>query len=543
MRKTGLLVGVAGIVLAVLGAIFYNGQSVPSVPSIPEFRVVVVGGGLAGLSAAIEAARSGAFVTIVDKEKNLGGNSAKASSGINAVGTPAQVLLHSGDSSEVFVSDTIASGHGYSDEALVRVAAEQSSAAVDFLTGLGVRLDLLSQCGGHSYARTHRQSIQPGQRATNIGFTITSALKVRTVHQARPCLPPLCRVDQPGRTGAQGYVAEKLEERITVLPHTRAVRLVREDGEQRVTGVVVVAQNETHPAFGKEVTLEADSVVLATGGYGANKELLAQHAPYAAGLSTTNGPFASGDGLAMATSAGATLNLMDRVQVHPTCFVDPTDPKAGRKFLAPEALRGSGGILLNHDGKRFVDELGLRDHVTKAIFSSCSRIDAGDLESPVIAHLLLGTDAVEKFQAANLAFYKFKKIVSEFENVEDFARERGLDAEAIRNSIRDYQLAADHGEDSFGKVTFPTSVSPDDALHAMMVTPCVHYTMGGVQIDRHARVLDSQGKPIPGLFAAGEVTGGLHGANRLAGNSLLECTVFGRIAGKGASGVANQNKD
>mmetsp|Transcript_19172 Transcript_19172/g.53823 ORF Transcript_19172/g.53823 Transcript_19172/m.53823 type:complete len:296 (-) Transcript_19172:436-1323(-) len=276
MRKTGLLVGVAGIVLAVLGAIFYNGQSVPSVPSIPEFRVVVVGGGLAGLSAAIEAARSGAFVTIVDKEKNLGGNSAKASSGINAVGTPAQVLLHSGDSSEVFVSDTIASGHGYSDEALVRVAAEQSSAAVDFLTGLGVRLDLLSQCGGHSYARTHRQSIQPGQRATNIGFTITSALKVRTVHQARPCLPPLCRVDQPGRTGAQGYVAEKLEERITVLPHTRAVRLVREDGEQRVTGVVVVAQNETHPAFGKEVTLEADSVVLATGGYGANKELLAQ---------------------------------------------------------------------------------------------------------------------------------------------------------------------------------------------------------------------------------------------------------------------------
>lgn len=173
----GVLNG-ACIAIAVLAVAFITLRlySSPSLP-LQENKVIVIGGGLAGLSAAIEAHKHGASVILIEKEARLGGNSAKASSGINAVGTPAQQAANSGDTLETFIGDTISSGGGACQKELVDTIVSKSAEAISFLTSLGVDLSVISKCGGHSYARTHRSSPPPvGQPARNIGFSITSKL-------------------------------------------------------------------------------------------------------------------------------------------------------------------------------------------------------------------------------------------------------------------------------------------------------------------------------------------------------------------------------
>uniref|UniRef100_A0A7S4UZS1 fumarate reductase (NADH) n=1 Tax=Paramoeba aestuarina TaxID=180227 RepID=A0A7S4UZS1_9EUKA len=485
------------LVVAAFGAYYYIQQSLQPT----QKTVIVVGGGLAGASAAIEAHSEGSRVIILEKEKDLGGNSAKASSGINGVGSVAQKEKGVEDDVKKFVGDVVESGHGLADEQLVQILAEQSASAIQFLTSHGVNLDVLAQLGGHSSPRTHRPSPPKDKPPVNVGFAIMRALKE--------------------------YIADLPEEEATVIKHAHVTQLLTDDknGKKRVKGVVYKNQE------GNDVEVKGDAVILTTGGYSFNTKMLEKFAPHVAHLSTTNGDFALGEGIDLAAPLSPSLRLMDQVQVHPTCFVDVNDLNSRRRFLAPEALRGSGGILLNHKGERFANELGLRDYVTKQIFQQQQ-----EEEGPATAFLLLSEEAVEIFQRPNLKFYKFKKLVREFEGgVREFAEEFNLPVERVIESIVKYQKQKEEGQDEFGKKTFPASFNVDSPVHAMVITPCIHYTMGGLQISKNGEVLDSSLEPIKGLFAAGEVTGGVHGANRLAGNSLLECTVFGRLAGENAS--------
>uniref|UniRef100_A0A7S4NZB9 fumarate reductase (NADH) n=1 Tax=Paramoeba aestuarina TaxID=180227 RepID=A0A7S4NZB9_9EUKA len=297
--------------------------------------------------------------------------------------------------------------------------------------------------------------------------------------------------------------------------------------KKAVRGVVYEDPEKT------EHRIEADAVILTTGGYSFNSEMIKQYAPHIAHLSTTNGSFAMGEGIDLAAPLTPALRLMDQIQVHPTSFVDPNDINSHFRILAPEALRGSGGILLNHEGKRFVNELGLRDYVTKQIFEHCRPIKEG---GPVVAYLLLSQEAADLFQKPNLGFYIFKKLVKEYSSVKTFGEEFGIDVAVIEESLKVYNQKKKEGGDEFGKKTFPAAFSVDEPVYAMMITSGIHYTMGGLQTNSNCEVESTHNnEPIPGLFAAGEVTGGLHGANRLGGNSLLECTVFGRMAGQQAS--------
>lgn len=497
------------------------------VPITNAGRVIVVGGGLAGLSASIEILRTGGSVIIIEKGERLGGNSAKASSGMNAAGSSPQAALLVQDKPKDLVQDTLRSGKGLSGEELVSVLAEKSGSAVDFLESFGVDLSTLSQLGGHSHPRTHRS--KPDGKPANVGWRIMSSLI--------------------------SFIESLPAEKVTLLKKTRAVDLIvapgeGPDGGDQVVGVKCQTQEDGQE---REVEVRAGAVVLATGGFGSDRDgLLAKHKPSVRHLATTNGPFATGDGVKMAEKIGAGLVHMEQVQIHPSGFVDLKDPANPTKFLAPEALRGSGGILLNSLGTRFVNELSTRDAVVERILANCEPLPeslaaaaGADLEGirssgrelPIASILLLTEAGIEMFGRSTASFYAAKGLMKRFENAKELCQEWRLPEAAVEKTFSEY---GEGGTDAFGKQTFLTKFRMEDPLWAAVVTPVLHYCMGGLQFDSYGRILRSDGTNIPGLYGAGEVTGGLHGANRLAGNSLLECVVFGRIAGSSALDFASR---
>lgn len=638
----------------------------------------------------------------------MGGNSAKATSGINGACTAAQAAAGIADSIELFEADTVASGHGLSKPELVRVLAAQSAAAIDFLKSKGVPLDAVVQLGGHSRPRTHHEPPRADGKPAPVGWDIIAALK-RAVSET-PSITVVTGVealallregggegkgegnhhDAAHVTATSASSADSSSAAVALAGAGMAAGASARPGAA-VTGVLFrrlgpapAAAAAPAPGSGPGAdasdavaapeSIAADAVVLATGGFGADHtahSLLRQYAPQLADLPTTNGAFARGDGVRMAVAAGAALEGMEHVQVHPTGFADPSGAPATTVFLGPEALRGYGGILLNHRGARFVNELDRRDAVSQAMYAHCARPVSYGGESegaswternvgrpaadappaPVIGYLVMTPAAAAKL-GPNFAFYKAKGFFSEVHGPAGVAAAIGSSASAaaVADSFAAYTAAATGGApDAYGKTVFPDSfagATNDDAmLLVAKVIPAIHYCMGGVAIAADTAVLyedaavmaalrasaaaataaahasDAAGvvsedaaaggagagagagagtglgadaylglaspvpfspvasspvpdacgsggitaggastsssgagsrgfgcpitpfgtglKPIPRLFAAGEVTGGVHGGNRLAGNSLLECAVFGRIAGARAASVSS----
>lgn len=451
--------------------------------------LTIIGAGLAGLTASLEAATLDPTLQIllVEKEKKVGGNSAKASSGINAALDAADEPL--------FTQDTLKSGGGLAVETIVDAFIPRTPGAKEFLENYDVDLSVISQLGGHSAARTHRNKKGP-----NIGFLIISTLQKKIATMPN----------------------------IEVLTGAAAKKLILAEGSTdppTVTGV------ELQMADGETVSVYSSAVVLTTGGFSASHKMLKRFAPGMEKYPTTNGAWAQGEGVLMSEAIGVDLTLMDKVQLHPTGFINPKDRDAGTRFLAPEAIRGSGAVLLNKDGKRFVNELTTRDKASAAMLAQPGQE----------AYMLLFEDGI-KAMAGELPFYKHMGIVTTTESVAEAAKFCNFnDPQALLDELNEYaDIAAGKKEDPFGKVTFPypiqriPSVDTPMQIVAMEVAPTVHYTMGGVKITDKTEVIHNSGKIVPGLFAAGEVSGGLHGANRLGGNSLAECVVFGRVAAQNA---------
>lgn len=453
------------------------------------FRVAVIGGGLAGCTAALTAARAlpGSQVVVIEKEASLGGNTAKANSGINVL-TPEQ-----GDSADIFKEDTLRSGGGRCRPELVDALVGQSRDALQFLGEAGLRLGAVSRLGGQSVARTH----SPLAGAPPVGAAIMDALE----HSVQ----------------RQGNIQVCTSAKVAgLVPLGSAAWSVRTVGQCQLQG----QGQEEHAVH---------AVVLATGGFAASQELLKLYAPRAAGLGTTNGAFAAGEGLELGTQAGAALVDVDQVQLNPTGIIDPADPQCPTKTVAPEKLRGLGAILLSALGRRFVNELGRRDEVSAAILAQPGKQ----------AVLLFGAATADAFGPA-LHSYLSSKLIQRADSLAGLEGQAGLPAEAVGEELAAYSRAAAAGRDSLGKVAFPASIDPSQPLYWACVTPVAHYCMGGLAIDAAAQVLDGSGRPIPGLFAAGEVAGGIHGNNLLVGSSLLDCVVFGRIAGGSAARHAAQ---
>lgn len=481
--------------------------------NFPNDRFIVVGGGLAGVSAANTVMEGGGKVTLLDKSAFCGGNSTKATSGINGANTRTQRAQGIEDSVELFSSDCLKGGAKKPE--LVKVLATNSGPDVDWLCDIfNLDLSLLARLGGHSAPRTHRG------KERFPGMTITYAL-IQMVEKVAETNPHIARI-------------------VTKAEVTKLIQ----NREGAVIGCEYSRNGQTLKEFG--------SMILATGGFGADftqNSLLAQYRPDLMHLPTTNGEHCTGDGIKLGVAIGANTIDLEWVQVHPTGLVNPKDPDAKVKFLAAEALRGVGGLVFDADGNRFANELGRRDYVTGEMWKN---------KGPF--RLVLNKAASTEI-IWHCKHYTGRGVMKHYKSGEELCKEMGIPLKRFVDAHQQHYEASKKEEAQPGQGPYPAypsgkswdepsgktsagkkfyhNVIPGSAVateefYVAIITPVIHYCMGGLEISTKAEVIHKNGKVIPGLYAAGEVMGGVHGNNRLGGNSLLDCVVYGRVAGKAA---------
>lgn len=439
-----------------------------------DYDVVIIGSGGTGLSAAIQANELGMKVAVLEKEKELGGNTNRASSGMNAAET--NVQLHHGviDNVADFYHETYKDGGRLNDKDMLGYFVYHTAPAIDWLADHDIKLDDITITGGMSKKRTHR----PASMAPIGGFLVKSLLEV---------------------------VAQ---EDIPVFNKTKVTKLRRTD-DGRVNGVEVNAD-------GIIKVINAKAVILATGGFGASKEYIKRFRPDLESYKTTNQPGATGDGLKLAENVGAELMQMNLVQVHPT--VQQDNPHV---YLIGEAVRGEGAIMVNGEGKRFVNELNTRKICANAITALPEHS----------AYLIFDQGIRDHVKA--IEFYDKVGLVVHGETIEDLAKQINVDPSNLKQTVTTWNQAVENHDDAeFGRATGMDRGITKPGFFAIHIAPAIHYTMGGIHITPKTQVLDGNGDIIKGLFAAGEVAGGLHGNNRVGGNSIAETIVFGRQAGQ-----------
>lgn len=453
---------------------------------------------------------------LLDKSAFCGGNSTKATSGINAAGTSSQRALGIQDDPETFFKDTEFSAAETARPELIKVLTYESGPALEWLKDFGLDLSIVARLAAHSNPRTHRGK----ERFPGMAITY-------------------------GLMEAYEAVCDLKDGRATLVNKAEVTELISEG--ETVVGVKYSKAGKTYSARGP--------VVLATGGFGADftdnsllaqvtKEFAAMPAwtgqsragqqaggkaipmPDLRSLPTTNGPHCTGDGIRLGMSVGAGTTDLHCVQIHPTGIVDPSEPDAKVKFLAAEALRGSGGVVLDRDGNRFCDELGKRDYVSGRMLVH----DKGPYRLCLNSH-------ASKLIAWHCEHYSARGLMKSMTGKE-LAAEMGCQPAALQKTFDEYNKAAQNpGTDKWGCKFFeaaPLSVD-DNTWHVAQIQPLIHYCMGGLAINPESAVITPAGKPIEGLFCAGEVMGGVHGQNRLGGSSLLDCVAYGRVSGRSAA--------
>ncbi len=449
---------------------------------IDKTDIIVIGSGAAGMTAAITAHDGGAKVIILEKQPITGGNSALSAGGMNATETAFQKKKGIKDSIDVMVQDTMKGGGNKNNPELVKILAARSASSVDWLTTIGADISDIGQMAGATNYRTHRPT---GGGA--IGAHITKVLKKN--------------------------VADR---KIDVRVNSKVIDII-EDMQGRVIGVMVEGKHSgAYPIFAK-------AVVMAAGGFSANQAMVGQYQPSFVGMTTSNQPGATGDGMLLGEEAGGRLIDMKEIQIHPTVA-------AGSRILITEAVRGNGAILINRDGKRFVNELTTRDKASQAT-----------LAQPGGSAFLVFDEVIRKSLKQIQGYFELE-LVKEGSTAQELAKAMGVPGEALAQSIETYNKAFDAKKDGeFGRADLPRAIRTPN-YYAIEVKPGIHYTMGGLKINAETQVIGRNDKPIPGFFAAGEVTGGVHGANRLGGNSISETITFGRIAGASALKMAKDKK-
>ena len=494
--------------------------------STVDADVVVVGAGGAGMTAAITAAAEGKSVVILESQSMVGGNSVRATGGMNAGKTVYQDENEFGesagvektlktaaekyadnetitalaktvseqwaayqanptgyfDSVELMELDTMIGGKGINDPELVETLCANSADAIDWLDEHGITLHNVSSFGGASVKRIHRPVNAEGKTVSVGSYMI-------------PLLQENCE-----KAG------------VKMMLDTTATEILT-DANGVAVGVKATG------ASGETVTVNAKAVVLASGGFGANLDMVVKYKPELKGFMTTNAPGIQGQGIEMAQAIGAATVDMDQIQIHPTV-------EANTAALITEGLRGDGAILINEEGQRFIDEVGTRDVVSAAEIAQ-----TGSYSWLVVDQAMVDASSV-------IQGYIKKGYTVTGATYEELGKAMGVDAAAFAETMEKWNGYVEAKNDpDFGRTSFanPLNTAP---YYAVKVTAGVHHTMGGLKINANTEVLNEKGEVIPGLFAAGEVTGGVHGANRLGGNAVADFTVFGRIAGAAASDYA-----
>lgn len=450
-------------------------------PQAPQnYDVVIVGSGGAGLAAAIQAHDEGAHVVIIEKMPTIGGNTIKASVGMNAAETRFQKLKGITDSKDLFYDETLKGGKFKNNPVLLREFVELAPEAVEWLAAKEIELNDITITGGMSIDRTHR----PADRSAVGGFLIS------------------------------GLVKNVNKRDIEVLLETSVDEILFENGV--VTGVKVVDEyNDTR-------ILNAKSVIVATGGFSANREMVVKYRPELDGFVTTNHQGATGSGIAMLQKIGADTVDMGEIQIHPT--VEQTT-----SYLISEAIRGGGAILVSQAGKRFYNEMETRDKVSAEIIALPEKSAWVIFDEQVRAN----NKAADEYIA--------KGFVLSAPTPEKLAVKLNMDPQALSDTLLRYNLfVVEKKDEDFGRTTALRHPLNQGPFFAIRIAPGVHHTMGGVTINTDTAVLDAQKEVITGAWAAGEVVGGIHGANRIGGNAVADIIIFGILAGKNAAALARQ---
>jgi len=455
--------------------------TLPEVKKVPEnirvdkTDIVIIGSGATGLTAAITAHDKGAKVIVLEKMPITGGNSQLAAGGMNACETKFQKAKGIKDSCEIMYEDTMKGGQNLNDPELVKILAKNSASSVDWLTSIGADLSDIGRMGGASVNRSHRP-----KGGAAVGAHIKQVLKKNAA-----------------------------DRKIDVRVNSRVVKIL-EDEKGNTTGVLVEGKHS------KLYQINAKAVIIAAGGFSANPERVAHYQPAFKGMTSSNQPGATGDGEDLGAGAGGYLIDMKEIQIHPTIA-------AGSRILITEAVRGNGAILVNHEGKRFVNEITTRDKASAAILAQKGQ-----------SAFLVFDEGIRK-SLKQIDGYFHLDLVIEGESLGDLAAKMKVPAKDFEATINAYNKAVDEKKDTaFQRPDMPLPIRTA-GFYAIEVKPGVHYTMGGLKVNTTAQVMAKDGKPIPGLYAAGEGTGGVHGANRLGGNSISQTITFGRIAGETAA--------
>ena len=458
-------------------------------PKTSNYDVVVIGAGGAGFSAAITARNAGANVVLLEKMPAVGGNSLISGAEMNAAKNWVQPKLGiNDDSPELHAEDTFKGGDGKGDMKVINVMTHQALDAAKWCRDyLGVRFedDNLFFFGGHSRKRA------------------------------------LIPVGHTGTEFIAKFQAKADELGIPVITNMKAEELIK-DKDGRVVGVKATMD-------GSEYTFNAKGgVVLATGGFGANPEMVKKYNPKIdERFKTTDAPGSTGEALYMAERAGAELVNMGYIQTYPIC-----DPLSGAIELIADA-RFDGAIMLNQEGKRFVEELQRRDVLSEAILNQTGQYcwvlwndNIGKISNTVKAH----ANEYEAFTKQGIM-----TTCDDLKCIADFTK---IPFDQLRKTVKRVSDMAGKGNDKDFNHRAGLMDMQQGKYYVIKAVPSTHHTMGGVRINEKAEALTAEGKVIPGLWAAGEVTGVTHGTNRLGGNAYTDIIVFGRIAGEAAAKAA-----
>jgi len=448
--------------------------------------VVVIGAGGAGLAATVSAHQNGASVLVLEKMPMVGGNTIISGAAFNAVDPERQSKQGIEDSVEKHFTQTYEGGDKVGKPELIRTLVENAYSALKWLENMGMKFkdEVFTVLGG-LWPRAH-QPVEP----LGTGYINTY----------------------------MNYINQHSDD-IEIMLNTRATELIVENG--RVIGV------EAESPEGKVIAKANNGVIIATGGFAGNvqaRNYYNKFWPDLTNLKTTNRPGITGDGIWMAEKIGANLIGMEYIQLIPM-----GDPETGS--LSGNIERTvENRIFVNKDGNRFVDEGGRRDDMTRALLEQEDQM----MWVIVDKHTYPTGDTKNNFDET-IDYLVEQGIAYKADTLEELALKIGVNPENLVKSVETFNLAVEGKiKDPFGRTLFKDKIDTPP-FYAGARVPTVHHTMGGIEINPKAQVLDVNGNVIPGLYAAGEVTGGIHGSNRLGGNAVLDTVVFGRIAGESAA--------
>ncbi|WP_293737439.1 flavocytochrome c [uncultured Parasutterella sp.] len=501
------------------------------VPTSTDSDVVVVGGGGAGLAAAVAAARAGGKVVLIEKMSFLGGNTVLAGGALNAADPALEAKQKMSAGQRKMVDELLAEKPRNELQAqLLASLKKQWDAAVK------KNPDILFDCPELHALQTYKA----GDYAADLQLIDKlSRLAPATVDRLAKmglkwndfssqyvgAIWPRCH-DAANYTSGQGYIdtfrktiaEEKLP--VQILLQTKAKELIKKDG--RVVGVKAEGPN------GESVTLNArKGVIMTSGGFGANVEMRQKYDTIWGGklgknIGTTNSRAITGEGMLMAEKAGAKLIDMGYIQLLPV-----TDPQNG----TVSGICQGTAIYVNTEGKRFVNEMGRRDELSKAALAQPGGVF---YRMCTVKNARLNKDGMTTLGLPIETFIKNGKVIRG-ENVDDLAKKINVDPKVLKETFDKFnEFCRSQGQDTeFGRPSCAPNIPMYEGPYfAELRTPSVHHTMGGIQVDVNSQALDANGKPIPGLYAAGEVTGGIHGTNRVGGNAISDALTFGNEAGK-----------